>query len=182
MSQMCFYFLLKNPFTPPRFNNKVENRLLIVRGLRLLVSDLIGIGLFDVRRLFRIRHGSPQLAELFADFGHLQVWVRLDNLRSLVVHEEKVRGQVSFRRVRVFHLLRFLHLLRGFRSLGHCVCFWLVLFWVFLNEKGEEEAFLSQFSRWKKKNHRGGQRPNLNSFKKESIRPLRVEEFWEKEN
>jgi hypothetical protein len=27
----------------------------------------------------------------------------------------------------------------------------LVLFWVFLNEKGEEEAFLSQFSRWKKK-------------------------------
>ena len=151
MSQMCFYFLLKNPFTPPRFNNKVENRLLIVRGLRLLVSDLIGIGLFDVRRLFRIRHGSPQLAELFADFGHLQVWVRLDNLRSLVVHEEKVRGQVSFRRVRVFHLLRFLHLLRGFRSLGHCVCFWLVLFWVFLNEKGEEEAFLSQFSRWKKK-------------------------------
>jgi glutaredoxin 2 len=56
----------------------------------------------------------------------------------LVVHEEKVRGQVSFRRVRVFHLLRFLHLLRGFRwSLGHFV---YVLFLKTVSEEKEERS------------------------------------------
>ena len=116
----CTHFSrTKTPFTPQLSR---KGLLRLVRSLRFLVSDLIGVRLLVVRHLFGIRHGSPQFAELLADFGHLHVRVRFDNLRSLVVHEEKVRGQVSFRRVRVFHLLHFLHLLRGFRwSLGHFV-------------------------------------------------------------
>jgi hypothetical protein len=45
----------------------------------------------------------------------------------------------------------------------------------FLNEKGEEEAFLSQLvSRWKKKIIAAAK---FELVQKESIRPLRVEEF-----
>tara|TARA_B110000444_G_C18723332_1_gene539583 strand:- start:336 stop:818 length:483 start_codon:yes stop_codon:yes gene_type:complete len=125
----------KTPFTPQLSR---KGLLRLVRSLRFLVSDLIGVRLLVVRHLFGIRHGSPQFAELLADFGHLHVRVRFDNLRSLVVHEEKVRGQVSFRRVRVFHLLHFLHLLRGFRwSLGHFV---YVLFLKTVSEEKEERS------------------------------------------
>jgi len=125
----------KTPFTPQLSR---KGLLRLVRSLRFLVSDLIGVRLLVVRHLFGIRHGSPQFAELLADFGHLHVRVRFDNLRSLVVHEEKVRGQVSFRRVRVFHLLHFLHLLRGFRwSLGHFV---YVLFLKTVLEEEEERS------------------------------------------